>query len=52
MIEKPLNEEELLSEDLPTLDLKKLGIEPEHYEAIELAAKELSRQGIEIIIKK
>lgn len=52
MIEKPLNEEELLSEDLPTLDLKKLGIEPEHYEAIELAAKELSRQGIEIIINK
>lgn len=52
MIENPINEEELLSEDLPTLDLKKLGIEPEHYEAIELAAKELSRQGIEIIIKK
>lgn len=52
MIEKPLNEEELLSEDLPTLDLKKLCIEPEHYEAIELAVKELSRQGIEIIIKK
>ncbi|MEE1003828.1 MAG: sulfate adenylyltransferase subunit CysN [Bacteroidaceae bacterium] len=52
MIEKPINEEELLSEDLPTLDLKKLGIEPEHYEAIELAVKELSRQGIEIIIKK
>lgn len=52
MIEKSINEEELLSEDLPTLDLKKLGIEPEHYEAIELAAKELSRQGIEIIIKK
>lgn len=52
MIEKPLNEEELLSEDLPTIDLKKLGIEPEHYEAIELAVKELSRQGIEIIIKK
>ena len=52
MIEKPINEEELLSEDLPTLDLKKLGIAPEHHEAIELAAKELSRQGIEIIIKK
>ncbi|MBQ5871883.1 MAG: sulfate adenylyltransferase subunit CysN [Bacteroidaceae bacterium] len=30
MIEKPINEEELLSEDLPTLDLKKLGIETEH----------------------
>ena len=52
MIEKPINEEELLSEDLPTLDLKKLGIAPEHHDAIELAAKELSRQGIEIIIKK
>ena len=52
MIEKPLAEEDLQVEDLPTLDLPKLGIGPEHYEAIEKAVKELSKQGLEIIIKK
>lgn len=52
MIEKPLDEEDLLEEDMPTLDLPKLGIGPEHYEAIEKAVKELNRQGLEIIIKK
>ena len=52
MIEKPLAEEDLLEEDLPTLDLPKLGIAPEHYEAIEKAVKELSKQGLEIVIKK
>ena len=52
MIENPLAEEDLLEEDLPTLDLPKLGIEPEHYEAIEKAVKELSKQGLEIVIKK
>ena len=48
MIEKPMKEEELLHEDLPTLDLPKLGIGPEHYEAIAKAVKELGRQGLEI----
>ena len=38
--------------ELPVLDLPKLGIAPEHYEAIEKAVKELSRQGLEIEIKK
>ena len=52
MIEKPLDEASLSQEDLPTLDLPRLGIEPTHYAAIETAVKELSRQGIEIIIKK
>ena len=52
MIEKQLDEADLLQEDLPTLDLPKLGIAPEHYEAIEKAVKELSRQGLEIVIKK
>ena len=52
MIEKKLDEAEFLQEDLPTLDLPKLGIAAEHYEAIEKAVKELSRQGLEIIIKK
>ena len=37
---------------LPVLDLPKLGITPEHYEAIEKAVKELSRQGIDIEIRK
>ena len=52
MIEKQLDEADLLEEDLPTLDLPKLGIAPEHYDAIEKAVKELSKQGLEIIIKK
>ena len=52
MIEKQLDEADLLEEDLPTLDLPKLGIAPGHYEAIEKAVKELSKQGLEIIIKK
>ena len=52
MIEKQLDEADLLQEDLPTLDLPKLGIAPEHYEAIEKAVKELSKQGLEIVIKK
>ena len=34
-----------LAEDLPILNLPKLGIAPEHYEAIEKAVKELERQG-------
>lgn len=37
---------------LPTLDLPKLGIAPEHYEAIDQAVKELAKQGIEIKVKK
>ena len=52
MIEKQLDEADLLQEDLPTLNLPKFGIAPEHYEAIETAVKELSRQGLEIKILK
>ena len=52
MIEKQLDEADLLEEELPTLDLPKLGIAPEHYEAIEKAVKELSKQGLEIFIRK
>lgn len=37
---------------LPVLDLPKLGIEPQHYEAIEKAVNELARQGLAIEIKK
>lgn len=52
MIDRPLDMEEIQQADLPILDLPKLGINPEHYAAIETAAKELSRQGIEIIVRK
>ena len=38
--------------ELTVLNLPKLGIAPEHYEAIEKAVKELSRQGIDIEIRK
>lgn len=37
---------------LPTLDLPKLGIGKEHYEAIEKAVAELGKQGLEIKLKK
>ena len=53
MILGPVAENDLHSDDaLPTLDLPKLGIAPEHYEAIDKAVKELSRQGIEVKVKK
>ena len=42
----------LANADLPTLDLPRLGIAPEHYDAVERAAKELYRQGIEVKIIK
>lgn len=38
--------------DIPTLNLPKLGITSDHYEAIETAIKDLYRQGIEIKIIK
>lgn len=38
--------------DIPTLNLLKLGITSDHYEAIETAVKDLYRQGIEIKIIK
>jgi len=48
MILAPLDESALENDLVPTLDLPKLGIEPEHYAAIEKAVKELSRQGLEV----
>ena len=38
--------------EMPVLDLPRLGIGPEHYEAIETAVKDLGRQGYTIEIKK
>lgn len=37
---------------LPELNLPRLGIDPQHYEAIELAVKDLERQGLAINIIK
>lgn len=52
MIIRPLEMDDINKADVPTLDLKKLGIGEEHFEAIEKAVKELSRQGLEIIIRR
>ncbi len=35
------------TEDVPVLDMTKLGIAPEHYEAVE-TVKELERQGLAV----
>lgn len=37
---------------IPTIDLGKLGIGPEHYKAIERAVEELRRQGVEVKVCK
>ena len=52
MIIRPLEENDVNRMQLPTLNLPKLGIEPQHYEAIEKAVKELNRQGIEVEVIK
>ena len=52
MIIGPTAADEVQTEDLPELNLPKLGIGPEHYEAIKKAVKDLSRQGIAINIIK
>ncbi|MBP5381709.1 MAG: sulfate adenylyltransferase subunit CysN [Bacteroidaceae bacterium] len=52
MILRPLEGDETNQIELPTLDLKKLGIAAEHYDAIERAVAELGRQGIEVKVIK
>lgn len=52
MILGPLDETTMVTDYLPTLDLKKLGIGEEHYEAVEKAVRSLYEQGIEITIIK
>lgn len=53
MIINPMEDRDMRQKtDLPILDLPKLGIAPEHYEAIEKAAKELGRQGLGIVIRR
>lgn len=52
MIIGPTAADEIQTEELPELNLPKLGIAPEHYEAIEKAVRDLNRQGIAINIIK
>lgn len=53
MIIGSVNENDLhIADALPTLNLPKLGITEEHYEAIDKAVSELHRQGIEIKVEK
>lgn len=53
MIIGPVKESDLHTDDaLPTLNLPKLGIAPEHYDAIDRAVKDLLRQGIEVKVVK
>lgn len=54
MITVPVEEADLHTADsgLPVLDLKRLGIAPEHHAAIETAVRDLARQGIEVKIVK
>ena len=40
------------TDDVPVLNLPKLGIAPTHYDAVEKAVKELERQGLSIRIEK
>ena len=52
IIDRVADKEMLQTEDLPGLDLKKLGIEAGQVEVVEKLVKELSRQGIEIKVIK
>lgn len=51
MIVAPVADEDANTLELPTINLPKLGIAEEHREAILRVAKELSRQGCEIIVE-
>lgn len=52
MILGPVDSKEMLAEELPELDLKKLGIGEAHYEAVDRVCKELDRQGIAVKVIK
>jgi len=53
MILAPVEERDLHRADsLPVLDLPKLGIAPEHYDAIDRAVGELARQGLAVKVVK
>lgn len=49
MISAPLTESDMRgAEAIPVLNLTKLGIAPEHHDAVRTAVKDLSRQGINV----
>lgn len=53
MIIAPVDENDLHTESaLPTIDLRALGIAPEHHEAVERAVESLRQQGIEVKVIK
>ncbi len=52
MIVSQLQMQDINQMDIPTLNLVKLGIPSEHYESIDLAVRELGRQGLEIKVIK
>ena len=52
IIDRVEDKDMLVDEDIPTLDLPKLGIAPEQYEVVDKVVKELDRQGIAIKVNK
>lgn len=50
MIIDRVDSRDMVTEDIPELNLPKLGIAPEHYEAVERACKDLERQGVAVKI--
>ena len=52
IIDRIEDKDMLVDEDIPTLDLPRLGIAPEQYEAVDKVVKELDRQGIAIKVNK
>lgn len=52
MIIDAVDAKSLATEELPELNLSRLGIDPIHYEAIEVACRDLARQGVAVNIVK
>lgn len=52
MIIDAVDAKSLATEELPELNLSRLGIDPVHYEAIEVACRDLARQGVAVKIVK
>lgn len=52
IIDRVEDKDMIRATDIPVLNMSQLGIEPEHYEAIEKVVKALDRQGIAIKIER
>ena len=52
MIRRPIAEEGREQEQLPVINLTRLGIRPEEEAVVEKVVKDLARQGLEIRIVK